>query len=57
MRYLGAIDDGAEVDLWRRPPRTCHIVCHVEKVGANYVGATVRYLGANDDGARLGSIF
>jgi hypothetical protein len=31
-------------------PGTCHVTCHVEKDGANDVGAAVRYLGANDDG-------
>jgi hypothetical protein len=30
-------------------PETCHIVCHVEIVDANYIGATMRYLGVNDD--------
>jgi hypothetical protein len=32
-------------------PGTYHIVCHVGKVGASYVGANMRYLGANDDDA------
>jgi hypothetical protein len=38
---------------WGRPPEACHIGCHVGKVGANYVGATMCYLGANDDGAEI----
>jgi hypothetical protein len=49
QRYPG----GSAQDLWRRPPGTCHIGCHVGKVGANYVGATMCYLGANDDGAEV----
>jgi hypothetical protein len=44
---------GRHQDLWRRPPRTCHIGCHVGKVGANGTGVVVRYLGANDDGAEV----
>jgi hypothetical protein len=44
-------------DLWRRPPGTCHIGCHVGKVGANGTGVAVRYLGANDDGAEVGVYF
>jgi hypothetical protein len=34
-------------------PETCHIGCHVGKVGANYAGATMCYIGANDDGAEI----
>jgi hypothetical protein len=49
----GAIQGGRRQDLWRRPPGTCHIACHVGKVGTNYVGATMRYLGANDDDAEV----
>jgi hypothetical protein len=44
---------GRRQDLLRRPPRTCHIGWHVEKVGANGTGVVVRYLGANDDGAEV----
>jgi hypothetical protein len=44
-------------DLWRRPPETCHIGCHVGKVGANGTGVDVCYLGANDDGAEVGVHF
>jgi hypothetical protein len=52
-----AVKGGRRQDLWRRPPGTCHIGCHVGKVGANGTGVVVRYLGANDDGAEVGSIF
>jgi hypothetical protein len=44
----GAIQGGRHQDLWRRPPETCHIGCHVGKVGA-----TMCYLGANDDDAEV----
>jgi hypothetical protein len=48
-----ALFRGRRQDLWRRSPETCHIACRVGKVGANYVSATMRYLGANDDVAEV----
>jgi hypothetical protein len=52
-----AVKGGRRQDLWRRPLGTCHIGCHVGKVGANGTGVAVRYLDANDDGAEVGVHF
>jgi hypothetical protein len=52
-----AVKGGRRQDLWRRPPETCHIVCHVGKVSANGTGVAVCYLGDNDDGNEVGVHF
>jgi hypothetical protein len=48
-----AVKGGRRQDLLRRFPGTCHIGCHVGKVGANSTDVAVCYLGVNDDGVEV----